>query len=144
MLWPLFGLSNQLLAGTAPAIATTVLVRTGRARYAWVTATPLAFLLTVTMTAGVQLIASPNPTLGFLAKAAAPTADRVEAVNARVDAFVAGLFLLLVVTVVFSAARQCLRVLRGELPIEPDEPPRGGGAPVLGEVPAVGGRTRCC
>jgi carbon starvation protein len=145
VLWPLFGLSNQLLAGTALAIATTILVRTGRARYAWVTAAPLAFLLTVTMTAGIQLIASPDPALGFLAKASAPGANPVEAVNARVDAVVAGLFLFLVATVVISAARQWLRVLRGGLPIEPDEPPRGGGgAPTLGEIPAVGGRTRCC
>ncbi len=145
VLWPLFGLSNQLLAGTALAIATTTLVRTGRARYAWVTAAPLAFLLTVTITAGIQLIASPDPALGFLAKAAAPGANPVEAVNARVDAVVAGLFLILVATVVVSAARQCLRVLSGACPIEPDEPPRGGGgAPTFGEVPSVGGRTRCC
>jgi carbon starvation protein len=144
VLWPLFGLSNQLLAGTALAIATTALVRTGRARYAWVTAAPLAFLLTVTMTAGTQLIASPDPTLGFLAKARA-TAHPVEALNARIDAAVAGLFMLLVATVVVSAGRQCLRVRSGILPIEPDEPPRGGGAgPAFGEVPVVGGRTRCC
>jgi carbon starvation protein len=145
VLWPLFGLSNQLLAGTALAIATTVLVRTGRARYAWVTAAPLVFLLIVTMTAGVQLIASPDPALGFLAKASAPGAHPAEAVNARVDAVVAGLFLILVATVVLSAARQCVRALRGRTPIEPDEPPRGGGArPAFGEVPEVGGRTRCC
>jgi carbon starvation protein len=145
VLWPLFGLSNQLLAGTALAIATTTLVRTGRARYAWVTAAPLAFLLTVTMTAGVQLIATPDPSLGFLAKAAAPSAQVVEAFNARVDAVVAGLFLILVVTVVLSMARQCLRVRSGAIPIEPDEPPRGGGpAAAFGEVPSVGGRTRCC
>jgi carbon starvation protein len=144
VLWPLFGLSNQLLAGTALAIATTVLVRTGRARYAWVTVAPLAFLLIVTMTAGTQLIGSPDPTLGFLAKARA-TANPVEAVNARIDAAVAGLFMFLVTTVVVSAGRQCLRVRSGVLPIEPDEPPRGGGAgPAFGEVPAVGGRTRCC
>jgi hypothetical protein len=68
-----------------------------------------------------------------------------EAFNARLDAFVAGLFLVLVATVVGSAARQCLRVARGALPIERDDPPRGGGgAPVPGEVKDVGGRTRCC
>src|SRR5262245_12873213 len=141
VLWPLFGLSNQLLAGTALAIATTVLVRTGRARYAWVTAAPLAFLLVVTMTAGLQLIGSENPALGFLAKARAPAASAVEAWNARVDAAVAAVFLMLVATVVLSAARQCLRVGSGDLPVEPDPPPEGGGARVLGEVPSVGGRT---
>jgi carbon starvation protein len=141
----LFGLSNQLLASTALAIATTILVRTGRARYAWVTALPLAFLLAVTMTGGFQLIASPDPSLGFLAKASAPGANAIEALNARIDAAVAGLFLILVATVVVSAARMCLRVLYGGLPVEPDEPPRGGGGPrTLGEVPNVGGRTRCC
>ena len=144
VLWPLFGLSNQLLAGTALAIATTTLVRTGRARFAWVTGVPLAFLLTVTMTAGALLIASRDPSLGFLAKAAAAAGRPVEAANARVDAVVAAVFLLLVATVVFSAARQIYRVLTGSLPIEPEEPPRGGGGPAFGEVPAVGGRTRCC
>ena len=145
VLWPLFGLSNQLLAGTALAIATTLLVRTGRARYAWVTAAPLAFLLVVTMTAGCQLIGSKDPSLGFLAKAAAPGAHPVEAWNARVDALVAAAFLVLVATVVVSAARQCLRVAYGVLPVEPEPPPLGGGgAPVLGDLPDVGGRTRCC
>jgi carbon starvation protein len=144
VLWPLFGLSNQLLASTALAIATTVLVRIGRARYAWVTAVPLAFLLAVTMTAGFQLIASGDPSLGFLAKARA-SASPVEAVNARIDAAVAGLFMILVATVVVSAWRQCLRVRSGDLPIEPDEPPRGGGGPsAFGDVPSVGGRIRCC
>ncbi len=109
------------------------------------TAAPLAFLLTVTMTVGIQLIASPDPALGFLAKAAAPGANPVEAVNARLDAAVAALLLVLVATVVVSAARQCRRVLRGDLSIETDAPPRGGGgSPAFGEIPEVGGRTRCC
>jgi hypothetical protein len=83
--------------------------------------------------------------LGFLAKASAPGVLAVEAINARIDAAVAALFLVLVAVVVVSAGRQWLRVLNGSLPIEPDDPPRGGGgSPPLGEVPAVGGRTRCC
>ena len=143
-LWPLFGLSNQLLAATALAVATTLLVRTGRGRYAWVTGAPLGFLLTVTMTAGIELIASPDPSLGFLAKASAAGTSAVEAVNARLDAGVAALFLTLVATVVLSAARQWWRVATGRLPVEPERPPEGGGGPVLGEVPSVGGRTRCC
>src|SRR5262245_37751086 len=143
-LWPLFGLSNQLLAATALAVATTILVRTGRGRYAWVTATPLVFLLVVTMTAGVQLIGSADPALGFLAKAAAPGVDARDAWNARVDAAVAGLFLVLVATVVLSAARQWRRVARGLVPVEPDGVPEGGGGAPFGEIPPVGGRTRCC
>jgi carbon starvation protein len=141
-LWPLFGVSNQLLAGTALAIATTVLVRTGRARRAWVTLMPLVFLLAVTMTAGVQLIASPDPGLGFLAKARHATLP-AEAWNARLDAVVAAIFLLLVTVVVVSAARQCAGILTGRIRVVPDPDPAGGGA-VFGEVPPVGGRTRCC
>jgi carbon starvation protein len=143
-LWPLFGLSNQLLAATALAVATTILIRTGRARFAWVTMLPLAFLLAVTMTAGVELIGSSDPALGFLAKAAVPGADAREAWNARLDAGVAALFLVLVATVVLSAIRQWRRVARGEIPIEPDAAPEGGGGTVLGEIRPVGGRTRCC
>ncbi len=143
-LWPLFGLSNQLLAGTALAIATTILVRTGRGRFAWVTGLPLAFLLVVTMTAGAQLIGSPDPELGFLAKARAATLP-VEAWNARVDAVIAALFLSLVATVVLSAARQWAGVATGRIPVVPDPVPAGGGGePPFGDVPPVGGRTRCC
>ncbi len=154
-LWPLFGIANQLLAGTALAIVTTILIRTGRARFAWVTGLPLAWLLAVTLTAGVQKIFHSDPRIGFLAEATAratgalPTALGTRAIqvfNARLDAVMAGLFLLLVVAVVLSAACEWLRVLRGLRPIEvgDGEESRGSGAAgghALGEIP---GRVRCC
>jgi carbon starvation protein len=51
-IWPLFGMSNQLLATSALIICTTMLIRMGKARYAWVTAVPGIFMIPVTMTAG--------------------------------------------------------------------------------------------
>jgi carbon starvation protein len=51
-IWPMFGISNQLLACVALAIGTTILINLGRARYAWVTIVPLLFLSTTTLTAG--------------------------------------------------------------------------------------------
>src|SRR5262249_55140261 len=68
-LWPLFGIANQLLAATALAAGTTILVKSARPRHALLPALPLAWLLSVTMTAGWQKISSPEPRIGFLAQA---------------------------------------------------------------------------
>jgi carbon starvation protein len=51
-IWPMFGIANQLLAAVALCVATTVIVNEGRARFAWVTILPLAFVATTTLTAG--------------------------------------------------------------------------------------------
>jgi len=147
ILWPLFGIANQLLAATALTIAATIFFRSGRGRWAWVPLVPLAFILSVTFTAGYQKIFDPDPRVGFLAQAAAAGSGTIEAWNARLDAAMAGLFLVLVTIVVLSAARQWTLVLRGRIPIESEaEIPPGSGprGTTFGEVPAVGGRHRCC
>jgi carbon starvation protein len=51
-IWPMFGIANQLLAAMALSIGTTVIIRSGKARYAWVTLGPLAFVATTTLSAG--------------------------------------------------------------------------------------------
>jgi carbon starvation protein len=156
-LWPLFGIANQLLAATALTIATTLLIRTGRARFAWVTGLPLAFLLAVTMTAGAQYIFHPNPTIGFLARADALQAGRlpvkdaaslgIQVFNARLDAVLAFVFLALVTTVVISAAREWRSILVGRRPLEADPLPglaTAGAVRAFGEVPSSEGGPRCC
>jgi carbon starvation protein len=68
-LWPLFGISNQMLAGMALILCTVVLFKMKRERYAWVTLLPTTWLLVCTLTAGLQKIFHPSPRIGFLAHA---------------------------------------------------------------------------
>jgi carbon starvation protein len=128
-LWPLFGISNQLLAAVALCVGTTVIIKMGKARYAWVTILPLAWLATVTMTAGWQKILSSDPKLGFLSHArmlgdtiatgALPTGVQTLAdakrliLNDQIDAAVAAFFLLSVVVILFASAYEWFRVLSG-------------------------------
>jgi carbon starvation protein len=133
-LWPLFGISNQLLATVALCVATTVIVKAGKARYAWVTLVPLAWLLAVTCTASWQKVLSPDPKLGFLALAGrteqqvaagemAAALGRQVAFNARLDAALAVLFVAVTLVVVVSSAREWLLVLRGRKPTLARETP---------------------
>jgi carbon starvation protein len=119
-LWPLFGISNQLLAAVALCVGTTVLIKGGKARHAWVTLVPLAWVLTVTLTAGWQKVFAANPRLGFLAHATV-TAGQIAAgsldaargarliFNDRLDAVTALAFMTVTLLVVAASAREWLR-----------------------------------
>jgi carbon starvation protein len=68
-LWPLFGISNQMLAGIALITCTVVLFKMKRERYAWVTIVPTAWLLVCTLTAGLEKVFSSTPAIGFVSHA---------------------------------------------------------------------------
>src|SRR6266446_5571113 len=68
-LWPLFGISNQMLAGIALILCTVVLFKMKRQKFAWVTIVPTLWLLACTLTAGLQKIFHPAPGIGFIAHA---------------------------------------------------------------------------
>jgi len=73
ILWPLFGISNQILAAIALSVGTAILIRTGRVKFAWITGMPLAWLAIITSTAAYQKIFSEDVRVGFLAGANAMT-----------------------------------------------------------------------
>jgi len=68
-MWPLFGTSNQMLAAMALILCTVVLFKMKRGRFAWVTIVPAGWLVICTLTAGLEKVFHPNPTVGFLAHA---------------------------------------------------------------------------
>ena len=147
-LWPLFGISNQLLAAVALCVGTSVIINTGRARHAWVTLLPLAWLVVVTLTAGWQKLMSPNPALGFLAKASALSAALASGTlpagrtaadvrrmifNERLDAAVAGAFMLAVVIVLVASISGWMSVLRGRRAVKSTEVPAEYGVAMVGD-----------
>lgn len=140
-LWPLFGISNQMLAAVALMLGTVVLFRMKRERYAWVTMVPAAWLLVCTLTAGWQKIFSADPKVGFLAHAdkyadalaqgvllaPAKTPEAMSRIvfNDRLDAALCALFIGVVVSVLVYGVRACLaaraanRPTANEVPYEP-------------------------
>ena len=115
-LWPLFGIANQMLAIVALCVATTVVIKMGRARFAWVTLLPLAWLVAVTMTAGFEKVFSADPKLGFLAHIASlagsadPHAGRL-VLNDRVNAGMTIAFTAVVLLLLAISVREWLLVL---------------------------------
>ncbi len=132
-LWPLFGIANQLLATVALCLATTIIIKMDRARFAWVTLLPLAWLVTVTFTASWHKMFNPDPRIGFLAHAdqlasqTAPVARASELArlifNDRLDAAVTGVLILLVATIVIESLLEWMRVLTGRKPARVQETP---------------------
>jgi carbon starvation protein len=136
-LWPLFGIANQLLAAVALSVVTTVLIKMHRARYMWITCLPLGWLVVVTFNGAWQKIFSPLPRLGFLAEAAqrqaALASGRLTAgqaaqardliFNARLDAVVCGIFLVLVALILVDSIRVWVGILRGRIDTTVKEAP---------------------
>jgi carbon starvation protein len=135
-LWPLFGISNQLLAGVALCVGTTIIIKAGKLRFAWVTLVPLGWLLAVTLTAGWQKVFAADPRLGFLAhardtaaKIAAGAVDPAKGArlifNDRIDAALALIFMTMVVALLLASIKEWVAIARGRK------------VPVLKEAPYV-------
>jgi carbon starvation protein len=138
-LFPLFGIANQLLAAVALTVCTTLLIKSGRLKWAWVTAVPLAWDAAVTLTASWQKVFSDDPKLGFFAQRdkfqdaidagkvlpPAKSADNMHAVvtNSTVDGVLAALFAVLIVVVILDAARVWVQAIRAGEPMASSEAP---------------------
>jgi carbon starvation protein len=135
-LFPLFGIANQLLAAIALAVCTTLIIKSGRAKYAWVTLVPLAWDAAVTLTASYQKIFSSDPAIGFFAQrqqfsealaAGETSAGAIQGVedmqrvvlNTTVNGVLSALFAILVLIILVDSVRVWIRALRapeGTLP----------------------------
>jgi carbon starvation protein len=141
-LWPLFGISNQLLAAVALCVGTTVFIKMGKARYSWITIVPLAWLTVVTMDAGWEKLFSPDPKLGFISHAhiladqvasgtlpaaiAGAAAARRMIFNDYLDAAVAAFFMVAVVVILADSVREWWAVIGGHKTAVSSEVPFDG------------------
>jgi carbon starvation protein len=136
-LWPLFGISNQLLAAVALVVATTILLKMRQTRWVWITLIPMAWLVTITMNASYQKLFSPSPRIGFLAYANAlaaqiaagniPAARLMETqrliFNQRLDAAVTAILALMIVFLIVEALVQWYSILaRRRIPVLNESP----------------------
>jgi carbon starvation protein len=126
-LWPLFGIANQLLAVIALCVATSIIIKMNKTRYAWVSLVPMLWLVVVTQTAAYQKMFDPNPRIGFLADAtrlshliedggvsASRIADTQRLIfNNRLDAAITGLFAAMILVVIVASAKEWIAVLSG-------------------------------
>ncbi len=137
-LWPLFGISNQMLAAVALMLGTVVLFKLKREKFAWVTLVPTVWLLICTLTAGYQKLFHENPRIGFLAHAQkfktaaaegqvlppAKSPEQMQQIimNDYIDAALAAIFMAVVLSILFFSIRACLRALRSDKPTSEEAP----------------------
>jgi carbon starvation protein len=115
-LWPLFGIANQLLAIVAFCVATTIIIKMGKARYAAVTLAPLIWLVAVTFTASWHKVFDSNVRIGFLSHARQLVASNGNArliFNDRLDATVTGILILMIGLILIESAIGWIQVLSG-------------------------------
>jgi carbon starvation protein len=112
-IWPMFGIANQLLAAVALAVGTTIIINMGKARYAWVTAAPLAFVATTTLSAGVLSVRD-----NFWPMAVGPDTSRH--FQGYLNTALTVIMMVCVVMILASAVWRCTQVLRGRIAITPD------------------------
>jgi len=138
-LWQLFGVGNQMLAGIALLLCTSMLVKMKRERYVWVTVVPTVWLLITTLTAGIEKIFSSDPHIGFVALARkfseaaaqgtvlAPAKSIAEmqrvAFNNYLDAVVCSVFVVLVLAMCWYTIKICRRAWRQAQPTAQEIPP---------------------
>ncbi|MEY3808695.1 MAG: hypothetical protein RI893_1671, partial [Pseudomonadota bacterium] len=128
ILWPLFGIANQMLAAIALCVATGILIKSDKLKYAWVTGLPLVWLVIITSTAAWEKIASDNIRIGFFAaakdlegKLAAGVLTTEKAAvapqlmfNLQFDGWLTLFFVTLLWLIVFDMLRVCARYLAGK------------------------------
>ena len=127
LLWPLFGIANQMLAAIALSVATGILIKSGRLQFAWITAVPLSWLALITSSAAWEKLLSPDVRVGFLAaandmsaKLAAGllTPERAKVApqlifNQQLDAYLTLFFVIVLWTVILDMLRVAYRHQRG-------------------------------
>jgi carbon starvation protein len=111
-IWPMFGIANQLLAAVALAVATTIIINIGKARYAWVTLGPLAFVSTTTLTAGVLSVRD-----NFWPMAVG--ANEGLRFQGYLNTGLTVIMMICVVVILVNAGWRCVQVLTGRVEVQP-------------------------
>jgi carbon starvation protein len=137
ILWPLFGIANQMLAAIALCVATGILVKSGKLKYAWVTGLPLLWLVIVTTTAAYEKIFSADIRVGFLAAADDMATKLYSGVlppekaavapqlifNQHLDAYLTMFFVVVLWVVIVDMLRLCARYFNGKKVLKLSEVP---------------------